>query len=385
MKITRIEAVTFRKGLPITGAPAAAGGAEFWWVRLHTNTGLIGTGETYPFNQGEIGALRDYSRRILGRDPRDIDGLWRSLYFDMAMRNAGGADMRILSALNMAQLDLLSQAAGLPLYRLLGGKTRQRVRVYNTTTDYWSIEGTKMGPDTMKIVRFLLDRGITAMKIYPFSATDHYLSNEALERGLRWIREIRDQVGTQMDICVDCWGRFDLPSAQRIAKALEPYQIMYLEDAMLMNNAKAYAQLAQETSVPICMSETLATRYEYREFFELKALDVLMYDLTWCGGPSEAKKISDMADAYFIPTSPHTCGGPLLYISSVHLCTALPNFLIMESNWWKYTHQFPYFVENVPVPEKGHVRPPELPGIGAGIKPDLFRTGDAIVETVAQA
>lgn len=268
MKVTRIEAVTFRKDLRIGGGSGGADGAEFCWVRLHTNTGLVGTGETYPFSQGELGALRDYSRRILGRDPRDLEGLWRGFYFDMAMRNAGGADMRILSAVNMA---------------------------------------------------------------------------------------------------------------------LEPYQILYLEDAMPATNARAYAQLAQETSVPICVSETLATRYEYRELFELKACDVLMYDLSWCGGPTEARKISDLADTYLIPTSPHTCGGPLLYICSTHLCAALPNFLIMESNWWKYTHQYPYFVENVPVPEKGHVRPPELPGIGAGIKPGLFTSGAAMVETVAQA
>ena len=130
-----------------------------------------------------------------------------------------------------------------------------------------------------------------------------------------------------MDIAVDLWGRFDLPSAQRIRKALEPY------------NAQAYAQLARETSVPICMSETMASRYEYREYFESKACDVIMYDLTWCGGPSEAKKISDMADTYFIPTSPHTCGGPLLYLCSIHVCAAVTNFLIMESNYWKYTRE----------------------------------------------
>jgi L-alanine-DL-glutamate epimerase-like enolase superfamily enzyme len=383
MKITRIEAVTFRKDLRIGGGSGGSDGAEFCWVRLHTDRGIIGTGETYPFHQGELGALRDYARVILRHDPRDIDGLWRSFYHAMAMRNAGGADMRILSAVNMAQLDLLGQAAGLPLYRLLGGKTRPRVRVYNTTTDYWAIDETRMGRDTMKIVNFLLERGITAMKIYPFSAPDHYLSNAGLERGMSWIREIRDKVGAKMDICVDCWGRFDFPSAVRIAKALEPYQIMYLEDAMLMNNARAYARLARETSVPVCMSETLATRYEYREFFELEACDVVMYDLTWCGGVTEAKRISDMADAYFLPTSPHTCGGPLLYICSAHLCAALSNFLIMESNHWKYTHQYPYFVNNVPVPKEGHVTPPELPGIGAGIKPELFRNGDALVETVA--
>jgi len=385
MKITRIEAVTFRKDLRIGGGSGGSDGAEFCWVRLHADKGLVGTGETYPFHQGEIGALRDYSRILVGRDPRDIDGIWRAYYHRMAMRNAGGADMRILSAVNMAQLDILGQASGLPLYRLLGGRTRPRVRVYNTTTDYWAINEMKMGPDTLKIVQFLLDRGITAMKIYPFKASDNYLSSDELEQGLVWIRAIRDKVGNKMDIAVDCWGRFDLPSAQRIAKALEPYNILYLEDAMLMNNAKAYAQLAEETSVPVCMSETLASRYEYREFFELKACDVVMYDVTWCGGVSEAKKISDMADTYFIPTSPHTCGGPLLYICSTHLCAALPNFLIMESNYWKYTHQFPYFVKNVPVPVDGHVTPPEAPGIGAGIKPELFRNGDAIVETVASA
>jgi galactonate dehydratase len=353
-------------------------------VRLHTDKGLVGMGETYPFHQGEVGVLRDYAPTLIGRDPRDIDGIWRAYYHRMAMRNAGGADMRILSAVNMAQLDLLGQAAGLPLYRLLGGKTRRRVRVYNTTTDYWAINETKMGRDTMKIVQFLLDRGITAMKIYPFSASDNYISNEALDRGMGWIREIRDKVGLKMDIAVDCWGRFDLPSAQRIAKALEPYNILYLEDAMLMNNPQAYAQLARETSVPICISETLASRYEYREYFESKACDVIMYDLTWCGGPSEAKKISDMADTYFIPTSPHTCGGPLLYLCSIHMCTAISNFLIMESNYWKYTHQYPYFINKVPVPQEGHVTPLEAPGIGAEIRPELFRSGDAIVETVAK-
>ena len=384
MRITKIEAVRFRDGIKIGGDSGGSDGAEFCWVRLHTDKGIIGTGETYPFSNGELGTLKDYARRLIRRDPRDIDGIWQSFYHAMAMRNAGGADMRILSAINMAQMDILGKASGLPLYRLIGGKTRSRVKVYNTTTNYWAINNTKMGPDTEKIVRFLLDRGITAMKIYPFSSRGTYITSAEIERGLDWIRQIRETAGNEMDICVDCWGRFDLPSSQRIAHALEPYNILYLEDVMLMNNAQSYAQLAAETSVPICMSETLATRYEYREFFELKACDVIMYDLTWVGGITEAKKISDMADTYFIPTSPHTCGGPLLWFSSIHIATALPNFLIMESNYWKYTHQYPYFINNVPVPVKGHVSAPELPGLGAEIRPEIFKNGDAIVETVAE-
>ena len=385
MKITRIDAVTFRKGLKVGGGPGGSEEAEWFWVRLHTDNGLIGTGETYPYSNAEIGALKDYSRQLLGRDPRDIDGVWRNYYKAMSMRNAGGADMRTLSAINMAQLDILGQVTGLPLYRLLGGRTRSQVRVYNTTTNYWSMDNMRMGPDTLKIAAFLIERGVTAMKIYPFNGRDNYLTNQAMESGMAWIKDIRNKYGEGMDIAVDLWGGFDFTSAQRIARALEPYNVLYLEDPMLNANVHAYAKLAQETSVPICMSETLATRYEYREFFEQRACDVVMYDLTWCGGVSEAKKIADMADTYLIPTSPHTCGGPLLYFCSAHLCMAVPNFLIMESNYWKYTYQFPYFVSNVPVPVKGSVTAPELPGIGAQIKPEIFTNGAAIVETIAKA
>ena len=385
MKITQVDAVTFRQDLKIGGGSGNANESPEWcWVRLHTDTGLVGTGETYPWDNGQIGALKDHANQLLGRDPRDIDGLWRTLYSDIAMRNAGGADMRILSAINMAQLDLFGLATGLPLYRLLGGRTRPSVRVYNTATDYWAIDSMKMGPDTKKIARFLLDYGVTAMKVYPFRGPEKYLSNETVEAGLKWIHDIRE-VDSHMDIAVDCWANFDFTSAKLLAHALEPYNIMYLEDAMLNINPESYAELARSTSVPICMSETLATRYQYREFFEHKACNVAMYDVCWCGGPTEAKKIADMADAYLIPTSPHTCGGPLLYICATHLSTAVPNFLIMESNYWKYTHQFPHFVENAPKPVQGHVTPPELPGIGAGIRPEIFRNGDAIVQTVAKA
>lgn len=148
MKIVRIDAVTFRKDIRIGGGSGGSDGAEFWWVRVHTDKGIVGTGETYPFSNSEIGALKDYAPSLIGRDPRDIDGTWRNLYFQATMRNAGGAEIRTLSAINMAQLDILGQASGLPLYRLLGGKTRPRVRVYNTTTDYWAINDMKMGRDT---------------------------------------------------------------------------------------------------------------------------------------------------------------------------------------------------------------------------------------------
>jgi L-alanine-DL-glutamate epimerase-like enolase superfamily enzyme len=127
----------------------------------------------------------------------------------------------------------------------------------------------------------------------------------------------------------------------------------------------------------------MATRYQLKDFLEAKALDILMLDLCWCGGITEGKKMCDMADAYHIPVAPHTCGGPLLFAASTHLCTAVQNFCYMESNYWKYTHQFPYFVKGIPVPENGYVTAPEAPGLGVEIKEELFKNGDAIVETVA--
>jgi L-alanine-DL-glutamate epimerase-like enolase superfamily enzyme len=187
-----------------------------------------------------------------------------------------------------------------------------------------------------------------------------------------------------MEIIIDCWGRFDLPSSQRILKAIEPYNILHMEDMMVPTNAyQSYSVLAAESSVPICHSETIATRYEMKDFIENKAMDILMYDLCWNGGISEGKKMSDMADAYHIPTTPHTCGGPLLWLASIHMCTAIPNFSYMESNYWKYTHQYPHFLNNVPVPVDGYVTVSDKPCLGAEIRPEIFENGDAIVETLA--
>src|SRR5690606_15490118 len=140
MKIIKVEGIRFNDSIDVGGGSGGSGKAEFCWVRLHTDNGIIGTGETYPWINGALGALKDVSRRFLiGKDPRDIDGIWQNIYQYMSMRNAGGSDMRMLSAVNMAQLDILGKSTGLPLYQLLGGKTRPKVKVYNTTTDYWAI------------------------------------------------------------------------------------------------------------------------------------------------------------------------------------------------------------------------------------------------------
>jgi galactonate dehydratase len=286
MKIIKVESIRFSENINVGGGSGGSGSAEFCWIRLYTDNGIIGTGETYPGINGELGALKDLAGRFLiGKDPRDIDRIWQNIYHYMSMRNAGGSEMHILSAINMAQLDILGQSTGLPLYRLLGGKTRPKVKVYNTTTDYWAINNMKMGQDTEKIVTFLLDRGITGMKIYPFNefsfseggrnAGGQFISSADLEKGLTWLKQIRQTAGNKMEILIDAGGRWNLTSSQRILKAIEPYNVIHFEDIQIPSNAqKGYAILAAETSVPIAHSETMATRYEIKDFLQARAMDI---------------------------------------------------------------------------------------------------------------
>ena len=384
MKIVKVESIRFSDKINIGGGSGGDGKAEFCWVRIHTNSGIIGIGETYPSINGELGSLKDIATEyLLGKDPRDIDSIWKDIYKYQSMRNAGGSEMHILSAIDMALLDILGKSTGLPLYRLLGGKTRSKVKVYNTTTDYWSINNMKMGADTEKIVSFLLDIGITAMKIYPFSTDGGFISSTDIEKGVGWLKQIEKTAGKKMEILIDGWGGCDVPSAERVIKACESFNVIHIEDILIPNSYQSYAKLAEETYIPIAHSETLATRYQLKDFLEARALDIFMFDLCWCGGITEAKKMCDMADAYHIPGSPHTCGGPLLYVASANLSTAIPNFCYMESNYWKYTHQYPYFINGVPVPADGYVTAPEGPGLGVEIRPELFKNCDAIVETIA--
>jgi L-alanine-DL-glutamate epimerase-like enolase superfamily enzyme len=387
MKITKVEAVRFRRDLRIQGI------APNWiWVRLHTDTGLVGLGESYPGYDAHLGALKEIAPTLLGKDPTRIERLWQDIFYRISYQPFGGADFRMLTAINIAQWDILGKASGLPIYKLLGGKAQEKLLVYNTMNG-WPIHGMREHDAPEKITEFLLKRGIRAIKIYPYDRgpvnayARHggtFITQAELKQSLDPIQRIRKTAGDEMEIALDLSSKWNLPCAMQIAHSLEPYGIMYLEDAMLPDNLEAYAALARETSIPICISERLATRFRFRQMFELRAVDVVMWDVTWCGGISEAKKISDMADTYKIPTSPHTGGGPILWFASIHTATSLTNFYIMESVYHLYNDLYPHFIKNVPVPVSGHVTAPEAPGLGIELRDEPFRNGDAVIETVAQ-
>lgn len=388
LKITKIEFIRFRTDLRIKDVRP-----NWFWVRLHTDAGITGIGESYPGTEAHLGALRELAPYVIGKDPSRIERLWQDLFYRISYQPWGGAEFRVLTAINIALWDILGKAANMPVYKLLGGKAQEKLRVYNTMNG-WTIEGMREHDHPEKIVDFLLARGIRAIKLYPYDRgpvnafARHggtFITQAELKQSLEPIQRIRKSVGDEMEIALDLSSKWNLPCSMQIARSLEPYGILYLEDPMLPDNLEAYASLARETSIPVCISERLATRFRYREMFESRAVDVLMYDLTWCGGISEAKKISDMADTYKIPTSPHTGGGPLLWFSSIHTAASLTNFYIMESVYHLYHDLFPHFIENVPQPVDGFVTPPEGPGLGVVLRAEAFRNGDAVAEVIAEA
>ena len=389
LRITKVETVRFKPELVVSGRPI-----QWMWVRLHTDAGLVGTGETYPFNEASQGAIRDlewhsWMGKLIGTNALEIEQTWERIFRQSAFHVTGGAEMRALSAINLAQWDLLGQAANMPVYQLLGGSRDKPIRVYNTYTDARHINGWKLETDMEKIAQFLVDQGIPAIKFCPFDAVGlrnrgEYISRREIEQSLDWIRRVQDTVGDQLEIGVEFHSIWNLPSAIRIAEALEPFQVLFLEDILLQDNLKASTTLAQHTSIPLVISERLASRFGFREMLEAQAGSIAMYDLTWCGGLSEGKKISDLANTYYVPTMMHTAGGPILWYASTHLAAAVTNLFYVESVYPNWKERYPFFFDNVPQVVNGRVQPPEAPGLGLQFKPGLWEREDVIVEVVAK-
>jgi len=378
MKITRIDTTYWRSGGELPWKP------NWVWVRVYADSGLVGLGETYPRTEAEASLVHStIAGLLLGRDPRDIERIWADLYRTFDFQGTGGAEMRALSAIDLALWDLLGKALDLPVYRLLGGRSNPQVRLYNTCFPH-KFDFTK---EPEKIMRELMDRyGIKAIKIWPFDRAalrnqHEYVTGADLEEGLFPVRLLRDKFANEIEILMEFHSGWDLTSAIRIAKALEPYRPMWLEDMLLPGNFEQYRQLAEATSIPLTISERMAGRMQFLQLLESRAAKYVMFDVTWCGGLSEAKKIAAMAEAFELPVAPHTAGGPLLFYASTHLSTALTNLAIQESCQVFYEATWPAVLNNPLSPKEGAVRVPELPGFGMEIKPEVWTHPAAVTRT----
>ncbi|MBA2443357.1 MAG: mandelate racemase/muconate lactonizing enzyme family protein [Rubrobacter sp.] len=393
MKVSRIETLRLEE-FP-----------NLLFVQVHTDEGLVGLGETF-FGARAVEAYvhESVAPYLLGRDPLHIDRHARELHGYLGY-GSSGAETRGNSAVDIALWDLFGKVTGQPVYQLLGGPSRESIRVYNTCAGYryvreaprqavsnWGLGGgEKMGPyedlDAFlyradELAKSLLAEGITGMKIWPFdpyaeASGGQYISESDLQKGLEPFRKIRAAVGREMDVMVEFHSLWNLPTAQRIARALEEFDPSWFEDPLKADNLDALAEFAASTHVPIAASETLAGHRAFRELMDKRAAKVVMLDISWCGGLSEAKKIATLAEAHQLPVAPHDCTGPVVLTASTHLSLNLPNALVQETVRAYYAGWYGELVTKLPTVANGYIVPPEGPGLGTELLPDLHRRPDA--------
>ena len=386
MKLTSLETVR------VTELP------NLIWVRLGTDEGLVGLGETFFGAPAVEADLHDRVWPLIeGGDPGRIDAIAHDLIGYLGHR-ATGVEARANSAIDLALWDLLGKALNRPVVDLLGGRTRADIRTYNTCagTHYvrdankqrvenWGLAAGKAAPlDDLNafltraddLAEELLAEGITAMKIWPFDVAaekTHGLDISAadLKAALEPFEKIRKRVGDRIDVMVEFHSLWALLPAMRIAKTLASFGTYWHEDPIRMDSLASLKRYAEASPAPICASETLGTRWAFRDLLETNAAGVVMLDLSWCGGMSEARKIAAMAEAWHLPVAPHDCTGPVVLTASTHLSLNVTNALVQESVRAFHRTWYRDVVTAVPPIAGGRITVPEGSGWGTDLHPEL--------------
>ncbi len=397
MKITKIETIWCDTLLPTS------------WVRIHTDDGLIGLGETYYVPRAVSAVIHDvFAKLLLGRNPLDIENHWQNMFSTVNFFGFAGSEMRAISAVDVALWDIAGQYTGQPIYNLLGGRSRDQIMIYNTCVGHGPHQDYLAWAEghTGELAADLLKNGIKAMKIWPFDQfgvtldgpgqratrahgtagsnavgpVSHFLTKEDLKKGLSYVEDIRNTVGDKMEIAIEGHARWNLPEAVKIAQALEPYDVMWLEEIIPPDNIESYARLKQQTKLKLCVSERLFTRFGFHRAVEENAADIIMPDMAWTGGISETRKICALADTYYLPVTSHDCIGPVALWSAVHMMLHVPNAMIVETvraytNGW-YND---IVTDRIPI-QDGMISLEGKPGLGTKLREEVLSRADVHIE-----
>ncbi|MDP2983277.1 MAG: galactonate dehydratase [Candidatus Latescibacter sp.] len=297
------------------------------FIEVVTDEGLTGIGEAYSVGPDEAVAatVKHFESWLIGKDPRESERLWQMMY-NFSRFPGGLILMSALSGIDIALWDIKGKAAGLPVWALLGGKCRDRIRTYGHASGNSPKEIAEHGK---KIVE---KYGYTAVKCFPLFCGESIPPwNSMVREGEKRMRAIREILGPDIDIAVDFHAAIPtLYQAIEAANVLEPYRPMFLEEPTRPENMDALAQVARSTSIPVATGEMLYTKWEFRELLNREAASIIQPDICIAGGITEMKKIAAVAESYYVPLAPHNPMGPVATAASVHLSAAIPNFLILE-------------------------------------------------------
>ncbi|WP_198377187.1 mandelate racemase/muconate lactonizing enzyme family protein [Neoroseomonas rubea] len=376
------------------------------WVEITTDEGITGLGEAFRGAAAVEAVIHEsVAPALLGRDSRDIEAVSRLLLTPYVGFGGSSAEVRAASATDIALWDIKGQRHGVPVHEALGGKARDKVRSYNTCAGYdYNAKSAQRrdigaademrGPyddqvafmrDAGTLAESLLSEGFNAMKIWPFDiyapATQGVsITLSDLKKGLEPFAKVRRAVGDRMEIMAELHSLWSMPAALSICRALEEFEITWAEDPIAkMDDVASLAELRRAVRTPICASETLGGKVAFRDLLVAGATDIVMLDLAWCGGLTEARKIAALAEAWARPVAPHDCTGPVTLIASVHLAMHAPTAMFQEVVRATLATWYRDLVTVLPRVEQGWVLPMEGPGLGARLLPEVAAREDAVV------
>ncbi len=354
-------------------------GVKYNWtlLKIYTDEGVTGVGEAtnWPGSQIIEAAVKELGQRIIGLDPMRIDFIWTKLYRDLNWVGPYGASMCAISGIDMALLDLKGKKLGVPVYELLGGAFRTKIQLY---ANYWFTDGGHNGEDYAKQAKEVKLAGFTGLKFDPFVHTNYFygedldtnlsLTRSQQDKAFEVSKSVRDAVGSNMDIMIETHAMLNIKVAIAMAKRLSVLDITWYEEPAGPESVENLRALREriDPSVSICVGERHYTRHGIRPVLENHISDVIMPDITRCGGPSEMKRMATMAEAYNVLIAPHNPNGPLSTLASGHVCASIPNFfrqefIFKDVPWRDTVIDHPIEIEN------GQLILSDRPGLGVDL------------------
>lgn len=372
--------ITDLKTFIVENPPPHYGGPYWVFIKLTTDNKIEGFGEAYclPFHPKTVALMiEDVGERyVIGSDPFKIEKLWRVIYSSGYTQHPDLSLMGVLSAIEMACWDIVGKELNKPIYELLGGQIYEKLRSY-TYLYPEDPEDTRVYTDpdvAAERAATYVKQGFTAVKfdpVGPYSAFDpRQLSLEALDRAEIFVKTIREAVGSKCDLLFGTHGQMTGSSAIRLARRLERFDPLWLEEPVPPENPSEMARVARSTSIPIATGERLATKYDFAKLLEQQAASILQMNLGRVGGILEAKKIAGMAEAHYAQIAPHLYCGPLVGAADIQIAACSPNFLIQEGiETWQGFHTE---ILKEPIKwEEGYLIPPTRPGLGVELNEEV--------------
>ncbi|TME13704.1 MAG: galactonate dehydratase [Chloroflexi bacterium] len=341
------------------------------FVRVITDEGVEGVGEVRMVNHTD--ALSGYlaeavPRYVIGHDPANIEDLVQRMYRNDYAR-AGEIAMSAIAVIEIACWDIMGQSLGKPVYQLLGGAVRDRIKAY--ANGWYTVERTPH--EFNQAAKRVIEKGYRALKLDPFGAGFYELDRAEKSKAVALVEAVRDAVGPDSEILVEMHGRFNPATAVEIARELEPFKPSWIEEPVPPENLAALKKVAEKVSIPVATGERLHTRYDYRTLFELQAADIIQPDITQFGGLLETKKLAAWAEIYYVLVAPHNVGGPVSTAAALHFAASTPNFKIQEhfndftESWVKTA------APGNPEVVDGYFALPQGPGLGVKLNLDVVR------------